>query len=128
MIWVDSSFAVEWLAGTNRSKEVSIPKEALAILQMQYAEAFAFFLKKGHNPITVANELETLDLRSPEKIHLQQAGILYLQARSDPKSKASLSDALLAATAKERHEKILAFDQDFADLGFKEDKGIWSSL
>ena len=125
VIWADSSFAVEWLSGTDRAKRIDLPKGTLSILPMQYCEIFSFFLKKSLDPVTVANELEALDLQPADKIHLQQASMMYVVARRNPKCKASLADAILAATAKERREKIVAFDDDFADLGLKEKSGIW---
>ncbi len=126
MIWVDSSFAVEWLAGTERAEKVQYESEPLGILPSQYAETFVLFLKKGFEPENVAQQLESLEIKHPENIHLQLAAKLYLEARKSPKSKASLADAILAAVAYHRHEKILAFDGDFKDLGFKEKNGVWS--
>ena len=127
MIWIDSSFAVEWLMGSARSKALDVSRDTLGILPMQYAETFAFFLKREVNPLQIARQLESLTLISPDKIHLQQASLLYLEARRQ-KSKASLADAVLAAVAHERREKILSFDQDFAFLGLSEKQGFWSSF
>lgn len=125
MIWIDSSFAIEWLSGSLRAGRVKLPTDALGILPQQYAETFTFFLKQGHDPIKIANELDTLELKSPKKIHLQLGSQLYFKARQAPKSKASLADAVLAAVIHVSREKLVAFDQDFSNLDLKEKNGIW---
>ena len=127
MIWIDSSFAVEWLLGTDRAKKVILPQEPLVILPMQYAETTVFFLRTDTDPASVMKALEALEIKQAEKSHLQEAARLYLKARK-LKSKASLADAILAAVAGERHEEIASFDQDFSALGFKEKNGIWMAL
>lgn len=124
VIWIDSSFAVEWLLGAERAGKVPLGEEPLGILPMQYLETFAYFLKKNFDPLTVTNQLEALEMVHPEKIHLQSASALYLQARKR-KSKASLADALLAAVAHDRKEKVASFDGDFDSLGLVEKGGLW---
>lgn len=126
MIWIDSSFAIEWLAELDRVKNFELPKETLSILPSQYTETFVFFLRKGIDQISIFNSLEVLNLQTPDKLHLQLAASLYVKARGVSKNKVSLADATLAAVAKERKEKILAFDSDFSQLGFKQEKGgVW---
>ena len=125
MIWIDSSFAVEWLRGTKRAEKVSLPEGPLAILPMQYAETTVFFLRAGSDPVAIIKALEALEIKNAEQFHLQEGVRLYWQARG-LKSKASLADAILAAVACERHEAIASFDQDFSALGLKEKNGIWS--
>ena len=124
MIWIDSSFAVEWLQGLERAKGAELGDELLAILPSQYLEVYSFFLKMGRSPVAIAHELEPLELKNPEKVHLQHAASLYLEARRK-KSKASLADALLAAVARVNAEKIAAFDGDFAFLGLKKQGVFW---
>lgn len=125
MIWIDSSFAIEWLLGTDRAKRVRIEDKPLGVLGAQYAETLIFFLRRGIDPLQTVNELEALELYSPRKIHFQQGSLLYFEARRN-KSKASLSDALLAAVASEKGEPIASFDADFSFLGFKEKSGLWT--
>lgn len=126
VIWIDSSFAIEWLLGTRRAKRVNLGDEVRSTLPAQYAEIFIFFLRHGYDPVHIVNELEGLDLWQPQKTHLQRAGFLYLEARKR-KGKASLADAILAAVAYVRQEKIASFDQDFSRLGFSHRNGLWSS-
>jgi len=128
VIWIDTSFAVEWLCGTERASQVNLPRGPLGLLSMQYAEVYVFFLRKGMDHKSIAGQLDFLELGFPEKIHLQLAAQLYIEARVDVKNKASLADALLAAVAYERKEKIIAFDRDFSSLGFEEEEGIWHSI
>lgn len=125
MIWIDSSFAVEWLSGTARAEKVKLTGDPLGILPMQYTEILVFYLRQGIDVIPITNELEHLELIHPQKEDLGHAGMLYVRARKNH-SKASLADALLAAVAHKRNEKILAFDHDFADLGMKQKGGFWS--
>ncbi len=124
MIWIDSSFAIEWLLGTPRAEKVKLGNDALGILPAQYAETFTFFLKKDYDPLLISQQLEALELKYPEKIELKRASFLYLEARQH-KSKASLADAILAAVAQERKEKIASFDDDFSDLGLKQYQNFW---
>ena len=124
MIWIDSSFAIEWLLGTERAKKADFKKESPAILPMQYMETFVFFLKMKLDPIRIANELEALELIQPVKPHLQEASFLYREARLR-KSKASMADAILAAVAYERKEKVASFDRDFDSLGLKAKGLFW---
>lgn len=124
MIWIDSSFAVEWLLGTERPKGVDFQGEELAVLPMQYTETFVYFMKQGVDPLVISQQLVALELRNPEKVDLQKAAFLYLEAR-EKKSKASLADALLAAVAQRHQEKIVAFDDDFADLGMIKKGHYW---
>ncbi|MCC7345533.1 MAG: PIN domain-containing protein [Deltaproteobacteria bacterium] len=125
MIWIDSSFAVEWLLGTDKAKRVKLPQEAMGILPQQYAETFVFFLRRGLDPTAIANELESLELIPPEKTHLQLGAQLYAKARLSNKSKATLADAVLAAVVLVSGEKLLAFDRDFSELGLQEKNALW---
>ena len=124
MIWIDSSFAIEWLAGMSTARKVRLPQGPLGILSMQYLEVFIFFLRQGQDPLAISRELERLELRNPERVHLQYAGPLYLDARKK-KSKASLADALLAAVSHIEEEGVLSFDRDFATLGLKARGALW---
>lgn len=124
MIWIDSSFAVEWLAGIDSARQIHLPDGPLGILPMQYLEVFVFFLRQGQDPLAISRELERLELRNPERVHLQHAGSLYLEARKK-KSKTSLADALLAAVSHIEGEGILSFDRDFATLGLKAKGALW---
>lgn len=127
MIWIDSSFAVEWLLGTDKAKRIKLPQEAMGILPQQYAETFVFFLRRGLDPTAIANELESLELMAPEKTHLQLGAQLYAKARLSHKSKASLADAVLAAVVLVNGEKLLAFDRDFSQLGLHEKNALWQA-
>ena len=124
MIWIDSSFAIEWLLGTKKAASVPLSHEPLSILPLQYIETLTYFFRREVDPLRITNEMEGLELKHPEKLHLPQASLLYLEARKR-NSKASLADALLATVAQERGEKIASFDHDFAALGFKLKGGFW---
>ena len=124
-MWIDSSFAIEWLLETDRAKQAEISDTPLAILPMQYMETFSFFLKKLVDPMQIIRELSPLEMTHPEKIHIQRGSFLYLEARRQ-KSKASLADALLAAVVAERRECLLSFDEDFSFLGLKGKNGLWN--
>jgi predicted nucleic acid-binding protein len=115
MIWIDSSFAVEFLLGTSRAGEVKLEGEHLVTLPAQYAEICTFFLRRS--PDFEISLLEPLELVAPDEAETLSAARLYLEARASS-SKASLADALLAATALSRSGDILAFDEDFRHLGF----------
>lgn len=126
MIWIDSSFAVEWLLGTDRAREIEVSvKNGLAILPAQYAEILAYFMRKTSNSMVVIDQLEALDLEHPDKSELQLAAQLYDSARRR-KSKASLADAILAAVAESRGGEIFSFDDDFRYLGFTVGGGVWT--
>lgn len=130
MIWIDSSFAIEWLIGTKRAQNVSLPKRKRAILPQQYTEILAFFGKKMKDLTPVIEELEGLALQNASKHDLQFAAQLYLEARQK-KSKASLADAVLAAVATLNKKPVCTFDRDFQHLGFQESnsqKGVWEAL
>lgn len=123
MIWIDSSFAVEYLLGTARAGQVTLGGEHLVTLPAQFAEIAAFFLRR--DPEFEIAQLEPIDLTAPDETDSFAAARLYLAARSS-KSKASLADALLAATARNRGGDILAFDEDFRHLGFtRVEPGLW---
>lgn len=127
MIWIDSSFAIEWLLGIPRAKEVvHLQGQSLGFLPMQYMEVVAFFLKKGHEPQVIINQLEPCQLFNPDIKVLRMGAKLYCQARLQ-KSKASLADALLAALCHQTKEKLLGFDNDFATLGLRQKEGYWIS-
>jgi predicted nucleic acid-binding protein len=83
VIWIDSSFAVEWLGGTRRAAEINVDVESgVQILPMQYA------------------------------------AMIYVAAR-EQRSKASLADAVLAATVRHRGGVLYTFDEDFRSLGMR---------
>lgn len=127
MIWIDSSFAVEWLLDTPRARRIRLGGESTAILPMQYLETLVFFLKQGLDAAEIMAELDALEIFNPQKADLTVAGRLYLKAR-ERRSKASMADALLAGAALVRKEKIATFDRDFASLGFKERDGLWEPV
>jgi predicted nucleic acid-binding protein len=125
MIFIDSSFAIEWLIGTQKAKKISLAGDPRAILPAQYAEILCYFFRNFNDYSTVAEELEILVLEHPTREELQQASILYCQSRSK-KKKASLADAILAAVASYRNEPLLSFDKDFSELGLIEKSpGVW---
>jgi predicted nucleic acid-binding protein len=122
MIWVDSSFVVEWLLGTERVQSVNIKSETLSILDNQYCEVVAFFRKRDVSEQRVVSQLERLILERPEREDLVYGASLYLKARNAG-SKASLSDAILAAVvAKDKKHELLAYDYDFEALGLTSDQ------
>lgn len=125
MIWIDSSFAIEWLAGTDRAAGTRLGEEPLRILPMQYAETVVFFLKQKWELPAIAKELTAVELQHPTVVDLQRASWMYLMARQRRRNKASLADALLAAVATAQRMPIATFDRDFADLGFRERRGLW---
>ncbi len=125
MIWIDSSFAIEWLLGTERASKVMLTPEPLGILAAQYAEILSYFLRRTEDVTLIIEQLEALSLATPEKRELQFAARIYHQARQR-NSKASLADAILAAVATMKGEQVLSFDQDFASLGLVEKNGVWS--
>ena len=48
MIWIDASFAIEWLGGTARGSEVGLASRArMSILPMQYAEVCVHFFRRN---------------------------------------------------------------------------------
>jgi predicted nucleic acid-binding protein len=90
MIWIDASFAIEWLGGMKRAADVNPkPGRRVAILPLQYAEVCAFFLRGNR--------------------------------------KASMADAVLAATVRNRGGVLYAFDEDFRYLGLQQEStGRWT--
>ena len=124
MIWIDSSFAIEWLLGTKRAAAVTLPRESLMMLPMQYLESFTYFLKHGADPIQVHNQLAGFNRTEATTAELEQAAFLYLAAR-EHSSKASFADALLAAVAGSHHGLIASFDHDLKSLGCEFKNGLW---
>lgn len=125
MIWIDTSFAVEWLLGMPRAKGLVDVQQPLGLLPMQYMETLIFFLKKGEELQIITNQLEPCRLFNPDNATLKLGARLYYQSRLQ-KSKASLADALLAAVCHQTKEKLLAFDNDFVSLRLKQQKeGYW---
>lgn len=125
MIWVDSSFVIEWLLGTESAATADLSGRALSILPQQYVEVLCYFLKSTADLSPVVEQLEYLTLSAPEKQDLVQASHLYLAARRK-KSKASLGDAILAAAAIRSGGTLLSFDLDFRHLGFIEERpSVW---
>lgn len=127
MIWIDASFAIEWLLGTAKAAEMNLPRTEKGILPAQYSEILVYFGRRIGDLSPVVEELEALKLEHPNKEELQEAAQIYLQAKKQ-KSKASLVDAILAAVAIKRNESLLSFDSDFADLGLKNSQGVWSAI
>ncbi|MBI2340986.1 MAG: PIN domain-containing protein [Deltaproteobacteria bacterium] len=126
MIWIDSSFAVEWLLGSRRAEKTPFTNQPGAILPAQYAEVLVYFEKKGVGLTAVVEQLEPLELGQATREELQKGASLYLRARKK-RAKVSLADAMLGAVASSRDEAILSYDGDFADLGFTEANGLWTS-
>lgn len=125
MIWIDSSFAIEWLIASVRAKGVAIGKQKLGILPQQYTEILCYFGRRVADITPVVKQLEALSLENPKRSELVLAARLYQSARIK-KSKASLADAILAGTATLRKECIASFDHDFKSLGFKNAAGLWT--
>ena len=124
-IWIDASFAIEWLGGTQRAKRVSLGKSKLKILTAQYAEVLCYFERRTDTLEMIEEQLEPLLLTSPSKSTMCAAACLYNAARKK-KNKASLADAILAAAAIEKNESIASFDEDFKALGLKKKTfGLW---
>jgi predicted nucleic acid-binding protein len=123
-IWIDSSFAIEFLLGERRAAGVNLGSRQLVTLPAQYAEICAFFLRRdpGFDP----TPLEQLELVAVDEGEALAAAKLYVAARTDG-SKASLADAMLAAVVRSRGGELLAFDDDFRHLGMhRESSGRWS--
>ncbi len=129
MILIDSSFAVEWLAGTARAAAVALPSVPLAILPLQYAEVCAVFLRHHTELTAIIRELDAIELLHPDRVHLQQGAALYHRTRKKMRTtKISLADAILAAVALDHGARIATFDRDFLTLGFKGPMGIVSAV
>lgn len=116
MIWVDASFAVEWLGGSKRAAEAGLKRARVSILPLQYAEVCVFFLRR--HPDFRREALEALELVEADADQLFDAALLYVLARRQT-SKASLADAVLAATVRSRGDELYTFDEDFRYLGMK---------
>lgn len=126
MIWIDASFAVEWLRGTARAAESGFRLSARPqILAMQYAEVCAYFLRERRK--FSPGVLEPLQLVTAGPEELLDGANLYGRAR-DAGSKASLADAVLAAVVRGRGGVLYTFDEDFRHLGLqREGVGRWTS-
>ena len=125
MMWIDASFAVGWLLGTERAKLVPVRGVSLAMLAAQYAETQVFFRRRDVDPLQIKSELERVALRAASRTELMTAADLYVEARQ-MKSKASLADAVLASVARSRNGRIATFDDDFRFLGFMPlSPGLW---
>jgi predicted nucleic acid-binding protein len=127
MTWIDASFAIEWLGGTERASAVGLSRRARVwILPMQYAEVCVYFLRRDPEFSREALEaLEALELVEPDASELLGGSTLYVHARAQG-SKASLADAILAATVRSRGGKLYTFDEDFRFLGMRrETGGVW---
>ncbi|HYC91231.1 MAG TPA: PIN domain-containing protein [Thermoanaerobaculia bacterium] len=125
MIWIDTSFAVEWLRGTPRASETGFRRSArMQILPLQYAEVCAYFIRQRRKfSLAVLDPLEIVTVGVQE---LVAAADLYLRARAAG-SKASLADAVLAATVRNRGGVLYAFDEDFRHLGLQQESiGRWT--
>ena len=117
IIWIDASFAIEWLLATDRAKTVTLPSSDLYILSAQYAEILVYFHKRLDDLAPVTRELKMLELYQPDRSILESASIRYVDAKRTSK-KISLSDAILAAAAQKTKAPIATFDHDFITLGF----------
>lgn len=116
MIWIDASFAIEWLGGSRRAAETGLKRARLAILPMQYAEVCVYFSRR--HPDFPRETLDALEVVEADREELLDAALLYLRARTQ-NSKASLADAVLAATVRARGGALYTFDEDFRFLGLK---------
>ena len=115
-IWIDSSFAIEFLLGEHRAAGVKLGGRQLLTLPTQYAEICAFFLRR--DPAFDSSALELLELVAVDEGEAIAAAKLYVTARAAG-SKASLADAMLAALVHTRGGELLAFDDDFRHLGLR---------
>ena len=123
-IWIDSSFAIEFLLGERRAAGMRLSGVQLLTLPAQYAEICAFFLRcdPGFDP----SVLELMELVALDESEVLSAAKLYVGAREEG-SKASQADAMLAAMVLSRGGELLAFDDDFRHLGLRrEASGRWS--
>jgi predicted nucleic acid-binding protein len=124
VIWTDASFAIEWLGGTKRAKDVDPkPGRNVRILPLQYAEVCAYFLRSNRkfSPALLGG----MELVHADADELLQAAFHYGRARALG-SKASMADAILAATVLDRGGVLYAFDEDFRHLGLRrESPGRW---
>lgn len=128
MIWIDASFAIAWLVDDPRLEAWSDSLTDLAMPGHHYAETLGFFLRKGLDLTRVRSELETVQLVHPDRSHLEEASLLYFQARRSSSCKASLADAILAAMASRERETLLSFDEDFRYLGLVQfEKARWKA-
>ena len=125
MIWLDSSFAIEWLLGTNRAAKSPFKTQQASLLPAQYAEILVYFGKKIADISPVVEQLESLDLGVASREELQLAANLYLKGRKLT-DKVSLADSILAAISHKRKEALLSFDSDFKYLGLTEKEGLWT--
>lgn len=116
MIWIDASFAIEWLGGSKRAAEAGLKRARVSILPMQYAEVCVYFFRR--HPDFPRESLDALELVEVDADELLDAALLYIRARAQP-SKASLADAVLAATVRSRGGELYTFDEDFRFLGLK---------
>jgi len=132
MIWIDASFAIEWLQGTKKVKSVSLRKLVgqFGILSAQYIETLVYFEKRSMDSTEyseIIKQLTAFTIYHPKVSELHYTSTLYLKARQQS-SKASLADALLAAVTTLRKDTLLAFDNDFQDLGLRKiSSGRWIS-
>jgi predicted nucleic acid-binding protein len=125
MIWTDASFAIEWLGGTKRAADVNPkPGRRIAILPLQYAEVCAFFLR-GNRKFS-PSLLDSMELVHADADELLQAAFYYGRARAAG-SKASMADAVLAATVRSHGGVLYGFDEDFRFLGLQQESpGRWT--
>lgn len=125
MIWMDSSFIIDWFIDDPKIGSYDLGKATLATTSFQYIEVLSFFLKKSETHFKeVVSELEAIKFVSPSGESLVEASRLYVSSkRKNPKI--SYADAVLATLAKNRHDTLLTFDNDFNDLGFQKIQGFW---
>lgn len=125
MIWTDASFAIEWMGGTKRAAAVGLePALSLRILPLQYAEVGAYFFRR--NSEFSMDMLDGFELVHADANELLGAAFWYVCARAGG-SKASLADAVLAATVRSRGGVLYAFDEDFRHLGLQQESmGRWT--
>lgn len=125
MIWIDASFAVEWLRGMPRAAETGFERsERMQILPLQYAEICAYFLRQRRK--FSLGVLAPMQLVTATPAELLDSADLYLRAHNAG-SKASLADAILAATVRTRGGILYAFDEDFRHLGLQQKStGRWT--
>ncbi len=126
MIWIDSSFAIDWLLKNPRAQHLADKpfREQTAILPLQLAEIYIYFEKANLPTQELQAQLNKLELGQCTFEETKLASSLYLMARKK-KKKASLADAFLASVVMTRHDSFLSFDNDFHLFGFYQQKGFW---
>ena len=96
----------------------------MQILPLQFAEVCAYFVRQRRK--FSLGLLKPLQLATASAEELLAGADLYLIARAAG-SKASMADAVLAATVRSRGGVLYAFDEDFRHLGLQQEStGRWT--